>query len=279
MRRILLTLSLLSLIFTPCFAEGELDRKIELDENTYAILQNNSITDEAGGGESLIKFNTSVGVSLIYIPKAHINVWGWYDLLAFWPIFEESAPFRSYNHEPKVAIRADALGPLKDVRLGYWHHSNGLADEVVAEPVEDEDYQTIGEETTLERSMGWDRAFLQGTYTYEIEQYNIGFDVRVKAWYVLSVSENTTDLATTDFSSIGVDDFGGEVKLTVRRGEWGEASVDFARRMVKPELLFHLFPEWDNMYMYLQGFSGYGEDIGTFDTYTNSFGGGVALGL
>ena len=174
-----------------------------------------------------------------------------YTQLSFWQLYEESAYFRETNYNPEffITFPISEIGDtnfIKAVRLSFAHQSNGRG----------------GDE---ERSWNYLSA---STYF----QYKLLF-TELKLWHRLPY--------TTDYNPELIDYIGhGHIrftlpykkhiaKLLLRSNFSGEHAVEI-------NYSYPLFGS-DDLFLYVKGFSGYGESLIDYDNHVNKIGIGFSI--
>ena len=133
----------------------------------------------SGDKEDAIKFQVSVKYNMLYPTK-----WGLYSgytMIAWWAIYDRSAPFKEYNHNPEI----------------FWRFVSGdnfLNDKVLPGYV---DYLQVGlvehksNGRNGEDSRSMNRSYLQGQFSYGTK-YNIGLNLKV--WKLYAVASDNEDI-------------------------------------------------------------------------------------
>ena len=213
--------------------------------------------------EGLLQYQVGIKAPLLDLTALGIpiEVVGAFSDFALWDVNAESSPFREHNYQPEAWVTwlPDSSGTLRsyldDVRIGFRHVSTGV--------------DSID-------SMGWNRVFLSTDLFYTIEELGLTLHLTPEIWYVVSEDENTEGIGSKDFTGLGIDDFGGKVRLTVDQ-DLGTLALELGRRHGLAEVTFDLIPGLNQYVVYLQAFRGQMESLNSFDQYRTGFGAGIAL--
>ena len=218
------------------------------------------------------KFQISLRADYVTDWFGFTQMWtGVYTQTSYWQLFVESAPFRDTNYKPEIFVTVpfyhalDAIH-MKTISIGYKHASNGQPDSNTTERVR-EDGPFVGGQ-----SRSWNRLFTEGTFQWE------NLIARLILWYRIPEK-----FATNDNPDI-VDYYGcGSLeleyidkklltRLTMRQ--------NFKTHKGAAELeMSYPVPVSDNVFFFLQGFSGYGQSLIDYDHYVNQVGFGLSISL
>ena len=265
--------------FYPNYAIISYTDKIPNGEARY---EENSPTPDPGGTAYIhteVKYQISLRADYITNWFGFAQMWtGAYTQTSYWQIFIDSGPFRETNYKPEAFVtipffhKADIIG-LKGIAFGYKHTSNG-------QPVNDETNRTrpTGPKTDS-RSRSWNRLYTRAYF----QQGH--FFSEITAWY--RIPEN---FATDDNPDL-VDYIGqGEVEIGyIHRKLLSRLTLrpSFTKGHVSAEVeLSYPVPLSDNVFFYLQGFSGfdfhgnyggYGQSLIDYDHKVNQIGFGLSI--
>ncbi len=239
-----------------------------------------SYTDKVPKGDPILekttyihtetKFQISLRADYVTDWFGFTQMWtGVYTQTSYWQIFVESSPFRDSNYKPEIFVTVpfyhalDAIH-MKAISVGYKHASNGQPDSNTTVRVRD------GGPFEGAQSRSWNRLFTQGTFQWE------NLIARLTLWYRLP--EN---YATNDNPDI-VDYYGhGSLKLEyIHKKLLTRLTMrqNFKTRMGSAELeMSYPSPLSDDVFFFLQGFSGYGQSLIDYDHYVNQVGFGLSI--
>jgi phospholipase A1 len=179
-----------------------------------------------------------------------------YTQQSWWQQFIHSAPFRETNHAPELFWTVplyhslDVIG-LKAFSLGYHHVSNGQS-----------------EENNTSRS--WNRLYLN-TYF----QWHRLF-TELKVWYrIPEDSDNDDNPDILDYYGHGMLKFSYIYDKSLTRLYWRQ-NFQTGRGSAELEFTYPFFGS-ENLFFYLQGFTGYGQSLIDYDRYTNQVGLGLSI--
>lgn len=208
----------------------------------------------AGGDDA--KFQVSAKYNILY----PVSI-GWYIAyteLAFWDIYEPSAPFREFNHNPETFWQYTDLAVVDFIRVGFYEHkSNGQAGIY---------------------SRGFDRGYgeiqLSGG-----DEYNIG--LRGKAWHYYKTSAKNKD----------IDEYLGnfEAEVFIRLMSTTTDGLEKARIYVKgggrydykgwveAGLVTRIITSYIQPKLFIQGYYGYAQDLVDYNKKEYQVRGGLVL--
>ncbi len=175
-----------------------------------------------------------------------------YTQTSWWQTTAPSAPFRESNYEPEMFIDFPydkKQSALKSYRVGFVHQSNGR----------------------LAKSRSWNRAYLSGIFQYS----GIFFEPRI--WYRFKEHEkiDTTDVDGDDNPDIL--DYLGHGDLTIKYPcKKHLFSSVLRKKSVQVDWTFPIFG-LNDVYGYLQVFSGYGESLVDYNERIDKIGLGFAI--
>ena len=219
-----------------------------------------------------IKYQISLRADIITDWFGFTQMWtGAYTQTSWWQVFITSAPFRESNYKPEIFVtvpfyhRFDNIG-LKAVSFGYKHSSNG-------QPVNhDENATHVRPGGPLENSpsRSWNRLYLRAYFQWS------HLYAEVMAWTridYLSPPDDNPDIL--EYCGEGSLELGYIYKKLLSRltltpsfsGNRLSGQVDFS----------YPVPASDNVFFYLQGFSGYGQSLIDYDRHMNLVGFGVSI--
>ena len=174
---------------------------------------------------------------LRFIPPGRVTLG--FSQRAFWRIFDESAPFDEFNHNPELFYDG---GRFK----GGWEHvSTGVAGA---------------------GSRGWDRAFV------EIEHSAGILTAYGRVWYVLQAATDNADIGDI----WGFGDFGVTGTIVATSGQWYRHAVQFTRSSMLIEAGVRVGKN-SNWYLFGRGFKGRGYSLVNYDKRIESASIGFAL--
>jgi phospholipase A1 len=175
---------------------------------------------------------------------------------SWWQQFINSAPFRETNHAPELFWTVplyhslDVIG-LKAFSLGYHHVSNGQS-----------------EENNTSRS--WNRLYLTNYF-----QWHRLF-AELKIWYrIPEEAENDDNPDIIDYYGHGMLKLSYIYDKSLTRLYWRQ-NFETGRGSAELEFTYPFFGS-DNLFVYLQGFTGYGQSLIDYDQYTNQVGLGLSI--
>jgi outer membrane phospholipase A len=164
----------------------------------------------------------------------------------FWDISANSAPFRDVNYQPEFlyiyTLPKNAAGDQLSVRGGYLHESNGRAGTA------SRGYNYVYVQPTLDLPIGsWTASIGPRLFHYVIGRDNNPDISRYRGHQALAFS-------------IGQDD---GVKLST----WSRINFGTGKGSVDADLSYPLTHVWHDLplYVVVQGFTGYGEDLLDYD--------------
>lgn len=217
------------------------------------------------------KFQISLRADYVTEWLGFTQMWtGAYTQISYWQIFLESSPFRETDHMPEVLVTfpfyhaLDAIH-MKAVAVGYKHASNG-------QPGEDDNATRVRADGPFEgsRSRSWNRLYIRGHF-----QWN-RFLAELTLWHRLK------DRLEKDDNPDIVDYYGhGSLELSYIHKKLLtrlKLRKNFSSGYSAAELeLSYPVPISDNIFFFLQGFSGYGQSLIDYDHYTNQVGFGLSI--
>ena len=217
------------------------------------------------------KFQISLRADYVTDWLGFTQMWtGAYTQTSYWQIFIKSSPFRETDYMPEVSVTLpfyhalDAIH-MKAVTFGYKHASNG-------QPGEEDNATRVRPDGPFEgsRSRSWNRLYARGYFQWD------NFLAEVTLWHRLK------DKLDKDDNPDIVDYYGhGSLelsyiskKLLTRlklrknfKSSYGSAELEMS----------YPVPVSDNVFFFLQGFSGYGQSLIDYDHYTNQVGFGLSI--
>ena len=216
------------------------------------------------------KFQLSLRADYVTEWFGFTQVWtGAYTQTSYWQLFIESSPFRETNYKPEIFVtfpfyhKLDAIG-MKAISVGYKHASNGQPDSNSTER-EYEDGPYVDS-----RSRSWNRLYARGYF-----QWN-NFFAELTVWHRMREEYETNDNPNiTDFYGDGSLEVGYIrdkllTRVTLRH------SFDSGHSTGELEMS-HPLPLSDNVFFYLQAFSGYGQSLIDYDQHVNQVGFGLSI--
>lgn len=219
-----------------------------------------------------IKYQISLRADIITDWFGFTQMWtGAYTQTSWWQIFITSAPFRETNYKPEVFVTVpfyhhfDNIG-LKALSFGYKHSSNG-------QPVNhDENATHVRPGGPLENSpsRSWNRLYLRAYFQWSHLYAELMAWTRID---YLSPPDDNPDIL--EYCGEGSLELGYIYKKLLSRltltpsfsGNRLSGQVDFS----------YPVPASDNVFFYLQGFSGYGQSLIDYDHHMNLIGFGVSI--
>lgn len=175
-----------------------------------------------------------------------------YTQTSWWQTTADSSPFRETNYEPEMFIDfpfESTQSPLKLYRVGIVHQSNGR----------------------LSQSRSWNRIYASGIFQY----HGIFFQPRI--WYRFKEDEKTspTDFNGDDNPDI-LDYLGyGDITISYPYKKHLVSSI-IREKSVQLDWTFPIFG-LNDVYGYIQVFSGYGESLVDYNEKVNKIGFGFSL--
>lgn len=218
------------------------------------------------------KFQISLRADYVTNWFGFTQMWtGAYTQTSYWQLFIESAPFRETNYKPELFVtipfyhKLDAIG-MKAIAFGYMHASNGQPDnpdvnasrEYVDGPYEDS------------RSRSWNRLYLRSYFQWKNFFAELTLWYRMKEDYIDDDNPNITDFYGHGSLEVGYIHQKLLTRLTVR------PAFDSGHISGEIEMSYPL-PLSDNVFFYLQGFSGYGQSLIDYDHHLNQVGLGLSI--
>ena len=218
------------------------------------------------------KFQISLRADYITEWFGFSQMWtGAYTQTSYWQLFIDSSPFRETNYKPELFVtfpfyhKLDMIG-MKAITFGYKHASNGQPDSTDAVP---EREYTDGPYKNS-RSRSWNRLYVRGYFQWQ------NFFAELTLWHRMQEEYATNDNPDiTDFYGDGALELGYvHKKLLTRltlRPSFSSGNVSGELEMSYP------VPLSDNVFFYLQGFSGYGQSLIDYNAYVNQVGFGLSI--
>ncbi|MGB5965664.1 MAG: phospholipase A [Sulfurimonadaceae bacterium] len=195
---------------------------------------------------------------------------GAYTQTSYWQLFIESSPFRETNYKPELFVTfpfyhaLDAIH-MKAISFGYKHASNGQSgeDENATREYEDGPYEGS-------RSRSWNRLYIRGIFQWENFFAEVTVWRRMKEKYETDDNPNITDFYGNGSLELGYIHKKLLTRLTLR--------PSFSNGNFTGELeMSYPLPASDNVFFYLQGFSGYGQSLIDYDQHVNQVGLGLSI--
>ena len=197
-----------------------------------------------------------------------------YTQKSIWRVFEESSPFEESNYNPEIYYRYnfDDPGPLRALRLGYEHESNGEGGDL---------------------SRSWDRVYVQASISGLPGNDEDDWRLRIypKAWLIVakSDSEGGSEIEESlGYASLTLaartprtDHGDGELEVTLSKGsdltdlERGNVLLGASwslGRGLESGSWWRLTPD-----LYVQYFIGFGETLATAGEYREALRAGFRL--
>jgi phospholipase A1 len=216
-----------------------------------------------------IKFQISLRADYTTEWFGFSQMWtGAYTQTSYWQIFIESSPFRETNYKPELFAtipfyhKMDSIG-LKAISFGFKHVSNGQADA---------NGTRVRPDGPIEgsRSRSWNRLYARAYFQWE------NFFAKMTLWYRIKEDFTTDDNPDIlDYYGHGSFELGYVHKklltqLTLR--------PSFSSGHVTGELeMSYPVPMSDNVFFFLQGFSGYGQSLIDYDQRVRQIGFGLSI--
>jgi phospholipase A1 len=216
------------------------------------------------------KFQISLRADLVTDWFGFTQIWtGVYTQTSYWQLFVESSPFRDTNYKPELFVTfpfyhaLDAIH-MKAISVGLKHASNGQPDTNTTERVR-EDGPFVGSQ-----SRSWNRLFTEGTFQWENLVARLALWYRLPENYATNDNPDITDYYGHGSLSLEYIDRKLLTRLTVRQ--------NFKTHMGSAELeMSYPLPYSDNVFFFLQGFTGYGQSLIDYDHYVNQVGFGLSI--
>ncbi|MGP1449781.1 MAG: phospholipase A [Wolinella sp.] len=230
----------------------------------YILPLNHSINARDGEKNSEVKFQISFKAPLATkLLGTKLDLYLGYTQRSFWQIYDEknSRPFRESNYEPELFLSYPVelplfSGRLEQINFGINHESNG------------------GDSLT---SRSWNRAFIEGIYN------NGGLLFALKAWYRMGEHDKAYPYDSRGDDNPDITDFLGHGEVRVGY-LWGKNLITATlRNNLKSSnnrgsiLLDYSYPLQNNLHLYLQAFSGYGESLIDYNKSVERIGVGFLL--
>lgn len=203
-----------------------------------------------------LSFKTKVGENLLGSPA---DLWFAYSQASHWQVYNkaQSSPFRVTDYEPELILTAPAPaawswdgGGVKLLGLGFVHQSNGQSDPL---------------------SRSWNRVYAMAA----LEQGNLSLQGRV--WRRLREKPELDDNPDiTDYMGYG------DLQAIYRRGEHtlsalARANLQTGKGALQLDWSFPMPYMGGRLRGYVQGFSGYGENLLDYNRHVNAIGVGLSL--
>lgn len=218
------------------------------------------------------KFQISLRADYVTELFGFTQIWtGAYTQTSYWQIFIESSPFRETNYKPELFVtfpfyhKLDAIG-MKAITFGYKHASNGQPDNPdvnATREYEDGPYQGS-------RSRSWNRLYVRGYFQWENFFAELTLWHRMKEEYDTNDNPNITDFYGDGSLEVGYIRDKLLTRVTMRH------SFDSGNFSGELEMS-HPVPLSDNVFFYLQAFSGYGQSLIDYDQKVNQVGFGLSI--
>ncbi len=218
------------------------------------------------------KFQISLRADIVTKWFGFTQLWsGAYTQTSWWQLFIKSAPFRETNYKPELFVtvpfyhRFDRIG-FKAVSFGYKHSSNG-------QPVNhDENASRVRPDGPIEnsRSRSWNRLYVRGYFQWD------NLYAKLTAWYRMHEEFDTDDNPDIlKYCGEGSVEIGYiHRKLLARLTLY----PSFSGNRLSGQLdMSYPVPVSDNVFFYVQGFSGYGQSLIDYDRHMNQIGFGVSI--
>jgi phospholipase A1 len=237
-------------------ARAAADVRIDTYRSNYLSVSTADITRERQ--DSRLKLQTSIRSELVQV--ARVSFWMSYTLLAFWDIFDESRPFREYDHNPEgfFAWHRDLPHPLSEVRTGWMHQSNG--------------------EVEGPENRSWDRAFVEPVLVWGgLREKGMPFDelaVQPRFWWVFDDAEENRGIH--DVANLS-GRFGGNLVAILDQRPVARYVLEIGRSYRLVEFHMNTLPLTNNYSTFIQIFNGKGESLVDFSRDTTSLSVGIAL--
>ncbi len=175
-----------------------------------------------------------------------------YTQTSWWQTSAPSAPFRETNYEPEIFLDfpyQDSQSILKSYRVGLTHQSNGK----------------------LFDSKSWNRIYLSGIFQYS----GIFFEPRVWHRFKEDSKTNPNDVNGDDNPDILHYLGYGDISITYPYQKHLFSSI-IRKRSIQLDWTFPLFG-LNDVYGYLQVFSGYGESLTDYNEKVEKIGIGFSI--
>ncbi len=216
-----------------------------------------------------VKFQISLRADYITEWFGFSQMWtGAYTQTSYWQIFIESSPFRETNYKPELFVtvpfyhKMDTIG-LKALSFGFKHVSNGQPDA---------NGTRVRPDGPIEgsRSRSWNRLYARAYFQWD------SFFAKATLWHRIKEDFATDDNPDIlDYYGHGSFELGYIYKkllasLTLR--------PSFSSGRVTGELdISYPVPISDNVFFFLQGFSGYGQSLIDYDRRVRQIGFGLSI--
>ena len=218
------------------------------------------------------KFQISLRADYVTDLFGFTQIWtGAYTQTSYWQIFIESSPFRETNYKPELLVtfpfyhKLDAIG-MKAIAFGYKHASNGQPDNPdanVTREYEDGPYEGS-------RSRSWNRLYVRGFFQWKNFFAELTLWHRMKEEYATNDNPNIENFYGDGSLEVGYIRDKLLTRVTMRHSfESGNFSGELE--------MSHPVPLSDNVFFYLQAFSGYGQSLIDYDQKVNQVGFGLSI--
>ncbi len=216
------------------------------------------------------KFQISLRADYLTNWFGFTQMWtGAYTQTSYWQLFIESSPFRETNYKPELLVtfpfyhKLDAIG-MKAIALGYKHSSNGQPDSNSTVRVR-EDGPYVGS-----RSRSWNRLYVRGYFQWKNFFAELTLWHRMKENYATDDNPDITDYYGQGSLEIGYIHEKLLTRVTMRQSfESGRFSGELE--------MSHPLPLSDNVFFYLQAFTGFGQSLIDYDERMKQVGFGLSI--
>ena len=196
---------------------------------------------------------------------------GAYTQTSYWQIFINSSPFRETNYKPELFVtipfyhKLDTIG-MKAVSFGYKHSSNGQP----VDTTKGRDPDNPNGPYIDSRSRSWNRLYARAYFQWQ------SFFAELTLWHRMEENIETDDNPDIlDYYGHGSLELGYiHKKLLTRltlRPSFHSGNFTGELEMSYP------VPLSDNIFFFLQGFSGYGQSLIDYDHKVNQVGFGLSI--
>ncbi len=217
------------------------------------------------------KFQISMRADYVTEWWGFTQMWtGAYTQTSYWQLFIDSSPFRESNYKPEIFVtfpffrKLDAIG-LKAVALGYKHASNGQPgnDLNATREYTDGPYRDS-------QSRSWNRLYIRSYFQWKNLFAELTLWHRMREEYASNDNPNITDFYGDGALKLGYISGNLLSRLTLRY------SLDSKNTSGELEMSYPV-PLSDNIFFYLQAFSGYGQSLIDYDRHVNQVGFGLSI--
>lgn len=207
--------------------------------------------DPEMSGDTWAKWQVSFSYPILDVRRKHVPDGKpviAYTVEAWWRLYEESAPFDEFDHNPEAFYEGvwHFKGRKVGLRAGWEHQSTGVASD---------------------SSRSWNRIFVEAKYRWR------GFNLYARPWWVANVGENSEGIK--DAADFGGSSFGGKLIIVYKTDRSRDAVTLYSGGRIELEVTYRFFSE--NLYVYGQYSNGRMESLIDFATYQNAGGIGMAL--